>query len=143
QCRVDRDAGEVHRRSVAVQARPAREHVVRPGDDGDPAASEVEQVPGGCETAVPVARSDRGRVVAGFAGGVDEHQGDVTAAQSAALLFGEAGEDGDDAGRAAGEDVLDPAASRCPFPAELGHDHGQAILASHLVGAVDDLDAVQ
>src|SRR5690606_2335044 len=102
---------EVHRRTVAVEPGAAGERVFRTGDDGDAPVAELEKVPGREQPAVPVVGADRGRPRLGLSGRADQHQGNVPAAQLGALLLGEAGEDRDDAGGAAGQRVLDPAAS--------------------------------
>ena len=81
--RVDRHAGLVHRRPVAVEAGPAAQDPLRPADHADPAVAEREQVPGRGQAAVPVRRADRRRVVERLAGRVDDDERDAARPRAA------------------------------------------------------------
>ncbi len=137
---IDRHAGCVHRGPEAVDPGPSAEDVLRPADDRDTRVPETEQVASGRQAAVPVRGPDRRRVVGQLAGGVDDHERDAASPELVAHRFAEVGEDGDHAGRPAGEDALDPAASRSPSALHLREHHREMIAAGDVLDAPDDLE---
>ena len=111
--RVDRHAGLVHRRAVAVDPGAAAQDPVRPADDADPAVAEAQQVARRGQAAVPVRRPDRRRVVERLAGRVDDRRTGCPASASWARIVSLRSENTamTPVGRRA-SDALDPAAAR-------------------------------
>ena len=99
-----------------------------------------EQVPRRGQAAVPVRRPDRRRVVERFAGRVDDDVRDAPRRELVLHRLAEVGEDGDDAGRPASEDALDPAATRRPPALHLAEDDREVMLAGDALDAADDLE---
>ena len=88
----------------------------------------------------PVGGAHEGNVVRQLDGGIEDHERDASGAQLVALLLRQLGH-GHDAGRAAGEGVVDPVADRVALRAELGQHDAHAVFAGHPLHAADDLDA--
>ena len=99
-----------------------------------------EQVPRRGQSAVPVRRPDRRRVVERLAGRVDDDVRDATCRQLRPDRLAQVREDRDHAGRPAGEDPLDPAASRGAPALHLAEDDGEVVLTGHPLDASDDLE---
>ncbi len=75
-----------------------------------------------------------------LAGRVDHDVRDAARCELPADRLAQVREDGDDAGRPAGEDAFDPAAARRPPALHLAEDDRQVVLPGHPLDAADDLE---
>ena len=107
--------GGLQRGPVAVDPRPAAQHVGRPADHADPAVAQLQQVPGGGQAAVPVGGADRGDAGAGSPSGSTTTNGSDAGAELA-WTPGESREADDRPRRRSGGRRAAPA-SRGPGPA--------------------------
>ena len=140
EARVDRHTGLVHRGPVAVEASAAAQDLFRPADHADSAMSEAQQVARRRQASVPVRGADRGDVVEGLAGWIDDDQRDAPRPELRAHRLVEVREDGDHAAGPPGEDALDPAPSRGVATLHLGQDDREVVLAGHLLHSQQDLE---
>ncbi len=138
---VDRHAGRVHRRAIAVETGAAAQDVRRPADDADPAMAEVEQVARRRQPAVPVRRADRRRVVERLTGRVDDDERDPTGLQLASRIDSLRSEKTamTPVGRRANALSIQPRPGRAS-PLHLGQDDRQVMPAGHPLDATDDLE---
>ena len=113
QLRVDRHAGLVHRRAVAVEPRAAAQDPCRAADDADPP---MARAPAGAASPSGRRSSWSRRSTACRAAARRSDRRSRTGCRAsrswARMRLAEVGEDGDHAGRAARQDALDPAAAR-------------------------------
>jgi hypothetical protein len=97
-------------------------------------------VPRRGQPAAPVGGADRRHLGPGVADRVDHHDRDAPGLELGVLGRAEVGEDRDDAGRPAGQHLLDPGPARHPPALQLREDHAQPAVPRHLLNAADDLD---
>ena len=136
---IDRQAGGVHGRAVAVDAGERAHHVFGAGDGRDPAVAELDQVARGHQAARPVGRADRRHIGRGIARRVDDHERDAAGAELLAVPRRDVGEDQDHADRAATQHAVDPLGGRgVPVAAHGQHDR-QAGGVCDVLDALDDL----
>jgi hypothetical protein len=75
-----------------------------------------------------------------LAGRVDDDIGDAPCCELGLHRFADVRKDGDDAGRPAGEDLVDPAPARRPAALHLTEDDRQVMLAGDALDAAHDLE---
>ena len=138
--RIDRHSRLVHRRAIAVEPCPATQDPFRPADDSDPPVPETEQVAGRGQSAIPVRRADRRRVVQRLAGRVHDHERDPARPKLVPQCVGEVRKDGDDARRATLQDAFDPTSAGCAATLHLREHDGQVVLSRDALDAADDLE---
>jgi hypothetical protein len=134
-----RHPGLLVREGEAGHPGPAAQHVRRPGDHGDPAVPQLQQVPGRELAAVEVVRADGRHGRRRRAVGVDHHERDPPGHQLFLLLLGRAAEREQHPERAPVQDPLQPGRGGVVPAVELGeHDVHPGRAAGHL-DAGDDL----
>src|SRR5918999_3475084 len=120
---VDGEPGGLQRGAVAVDARPAAQHVGRAADHADPAVAVLDQMPRGRQPAVPVGGADRGDVGGRLALGVDDDERDAARGQLAVLARGEARADQHHPVGAARRDAVEPGAAGARVGVQHRQDH--------------------